>query len=297
MKNNNPKYAFYYLLSLVSLIFLAVSSAIIVFQIINKSVIDNLSNYFYYSGDSSLRFGISAILIALPIFFLSARTIERGLKRGDLDKDSSLRKWLTYFILFISSIIILGSLLSLVNNFLSGELTLKFVLKFFTILIISFLVFSFYLYDIRREKIKKNDKIIKLFLISSLSLISVIFISSWFFVESPKTARDRRMDDALLNNIYNIEANINSYYESNGLLPDNLDILGEDFYLKFNNIISKIEYKKTDEKSFELCANFLTDSYESIRNESYPIYKNDGSKYYVKGYNCFNGNLWVEIKK
>ena len=43
MKNKNPKYAFYYLLSLVALIFMSIFSAVVVFHIIDKSVFDALT--------------------------------------------------------------------------------------------------------------------------------------------------------------------------------------------------------------------------------------------------------------
>lgn len=303
MKNHNPKYAFYYILSLVALIFVSVSSALIIFQIIDKSVFDALAYYGSYSNQSALRFGISALLISAPIFFLCVNLINKGLKNGEIDKESPLRNWLTYFILAVSAVVILGSLVGIINAFLSGEMTLKSILQIITVIIIASLVFSFYLYDIRRNKISKKDRIMKIFFFSSVSLVVIIFVSSWFFVESPRMARERKIDEKVLNNIHSLESYINSYYEKEKELPDDLlmvnnvtEVVNFDQFLVNPVNGERIEYKKIGEREFELCANFRTDSYESKRNEVYPVYIGDGSKVYVKGWNCFKGNLWIEDK-
>jgi len=303
MKNHNPKYAFYYILSLAALIFVAISSALIIFQIIDKSVFDALAYYGSYSNQSALRFGISALLISAPIFFLCVNLINKGLKKGEIDKDSPLRNWLTYFILAVSAVVILGSLVGVINAFLSGEMTLKSILQLLTVILIAAIVFSYYLYDIRRDKILKKDKIMKIFFFSSVLLVIVVFVSSWFFVESPRVARERKIDEKVLNNIYSLENYINSYYEKEEKLPEDLlEVNSVAEVINFNQFLvnpvsgEKIEYKKTGEREFELCANFRTDSYESKRNEVYPIYVGDGSKVYVKGWNCFKGNLWAEEK-
>lgn len=300
MKNNNPKYAFYYLLSLVALIFMAIFSAVIVFYIIDKSIYDALSMVDSYNNQSLLRFAISALLISSPVFFVCANIINQGLKRGILDKDSLLRNWLTYFILAVSAVVILGSIIGVINDFLSGEMTFKSILKLLVVILISALVFSFYLYDIKREKISKKDNVIRIFFGISLVLVTAIFVSAWFFVDSPKVARERKVDNILLNNIYSMESYINNYYDENATLPEDLVVLKEN--LMGNNFDDKIfrdpltnqeiEYNKKGDKDFELCANFRTDSYESERNRSYPVYMNDGTKVYVKGWNCFEGNLW-----
>lgn len=298
MKNNNPKFAFYYLLSLVALIFTAVSSAIIIFQIIDKNVSDALVDR-VYANDGALRFGISALFISAPIFFMMLKFINKGLRKNELEKDSSLRRWLTYFILFVSAVIILGSLIGILNSFLSGEMTLKFVLKALTILLISAIVFSYYFYDIKRENMEKKDKTLKIFSWTSIALVCVIFVSALFFVESPKTARMKRLDQMVLNRVYSLESAVNSYYDLNKKLPENIEEIskyGEKIYFDKKNILDPesgeaIEYKKTGDKQFELCANFRTDSDNQEGRNYY-----SGDKNFKPGYNCFKGILWSEQK-
>jgi len=303
----NAKYTFYYLLSLVALIFTAISVGMIIYSIIDKTVPDALNTY-VGSYDGQLKFAISALIIATPIFYLLSSLILKGLRKEELEKDSGVRRWLTYFILLVSSLIILGVFISVINSFLSGELTSRFILKALSIFIISGAVFSFYFYDIKREDITKKDLIIHLFFYISLALIIAAFISAFFFVESPKTARARRLDQIVVSNISSIEADINTYYTDKKVLPANLEALRSDsgVYLDQTWLVDPetkqaLVYNKSGEKSFELCATFRTDSHQDIQGQtlapvSSPSVSYPGSKVHGIGYQCLSGDLWAAVK-
>jgi uncharacterized membrane protein len=303
-KNNmnnthNAKYAFYYLLSLVALIFTALSVGMIVFNIIDRTIPDILSSI-NGSSDAQLKFAISALLIATPIYYLILNLIYRGLRKEEIAKDSAIRRWLTYFTILVSSLIILGVFIGVINSFLAGDLTSQFILKAVTIFILAAAVFSFYFYDIKRADLIKKDKIVKIFLWASLVIIAAAFVASWFFVESPKTARARRLDQAVVSNINNLESVVNSYYDRYQKLPDNLEAVKaeQDIYLAANALIdpetkTPIVYQKLGDKDFQFCATFRTDTAtENDRTISYP--KN--SQNHAAGYQCFKGSLWSEVK-
>jgi hypothetical protein len=295
---HNAKYTFYYLLSLVALGFMALSVGMIAFSIIDKTVADVLNNFISYN-DRQLKFAISALFISGPSFYLVSRLIGRGLRRGELDKESGIRRWLLYFILFVSSMVILGVFIGVINNFLSGELTARFILKAATIFIISAAVFSFYLHEIKREEFNKSDLVGRIFLFASLAVVLAAFVAAWFFVEAPKTARARLLDQNLINNIYNLENAVNTYYDRYQKLPDNLENLkmDENIYLDSRSLVDSetqvpIVYNKLGDKSFELCATFRLDSGEmGFKGEVVPRYSGD-NKDHRAGYQCLKGNLW-----
>jgi len=301
----NAKYAFYYLLSLVALIFMSLSVGMIVFSIIDKTIPDVL-NSVVGNYDGQLKFAISAILIATPIFYLIINLIYRGLRKEELAKDSGIRRWLTYFTILVSALIILGVFISVINSFLAGDLTSQFILKALTVFIIAAIVFTFYFYDIRREEVIKKDKIMKIFLGVSLVLVVAAFVASWFFVESPKTARQRRLDQAVVNNIYSLESAVNSYYDRYKKLPDNFEaILAEkDIYLDPKVLVdpetkTPIVYQKLGDKDFQFCSTFRTDSAATNNQErvSYPAVSYPaGSKEHAAGYQCLKGTLWAVVQ-
>lgn len=290
--NNNAKYAFYYLLSLASLIFVGLSIGMVAFGIIDRSVSDALdSSYYNYNGQ--LKFAISALLIASPIYYWMSSLISKGLKKGELDKDSGIRRWLTYFIILVSSLIILGFLIGIINSFLSGELTTRFILKSLSVFIISGSVFSYYLYDIKREEVVSRKPVTRIFLFASLAIVLAAFISAWFFVESPKEARNRRLDDMVVSNMRSIEGAVNSYFEQNDRLPADLSELESGSRINLSDSVlvdpetkTPIEYKTVDDISFELCATFRTDSNANQRQAISYDYSHEA------GYQCITDTVW-----
>lgn len=299
IEKNNAKYAFYYLLSLVALVFVAISVGLIAFGIINKTIADALALEGYSNFNNQFKFAISALFIAAPIFYFISNLIDRGLKKQELDQDSGIRRWLTYFILFVSSLIILGVLIGVINNFLSGELTTRFVLKALAVFIIAATTFSFYFYDIKREDATKPDKVIRIFFFASIALVLAAFVAAWFFVESPREARSRRLDQILINNIYSLESVVNSYYERYGALPESLaDLQDDQFYLNASALVDPetgvaIVYNRLDAERFEFCADFRTSSFD---NSHYPSRQMMGSKDHEAGYQCLPGTLWNKVK-
>ncbi len=79
IESNSPKYAFFYLLSLVSLGFMAVSVGMIIFQIINKNIPDLLASAAVCYEAEALRFAIASIVISAPIYYISSFQINKSL--------------------------------------------------------------------------------------------------------------------------------------------------------------------------------------------------------------------------
>ena len=247
MSNNTnaPKFAFYYMLSLVSLIFTAVSVGIVIFQVINKNIVDIIDQYAGRFEPEALKFAISALIIATPIYYVMQKLINKSLYTGELDQESPVRKWLTYFILLVSSVVMIFWLIITLNTFLDGDLTSKFILKALTAIGISALIFSFYLYDIRREKVKKHkDKYFPFFLYGSLILIVGAFVFAIFNVESPRETRLRKIDEMTIRNLDQIKYSVQNFYSENNALPESLDMIKNSTIIRSEDMTLDPETKK-----------------------------------------------------
>lgn len=293
--DTNAKYAFYYLLSLAALIFTGISVGLIASGIIDQTVRDIL-DYGSYASNSQLKFGISALLVAAPVYYWMSALIARGLRRGELAKDSGIRRWLTYFIILVSSLIILGFLLGLLNSFLSGELSTRFILKAVSVFIIAGGVFSYYLYDIKRGIVSDRPAVVKAFFFVSLAIVLASFVSAWFFVESPREARDRQLDDRLVSGMYSLESAVNAFYVETGRLPGNLEELLafpgaglDEQAIADPETGEKIAYQSSGEDTFSLCATFRTDTDDQAGNaRPYMSSTND----HDAGYQCLERTVW-----
>lgn len=299
-----PKYAFYYMLSLVALIFLALSSGVAIFQIINKNIVDILENFQTGYSSELIKFAISALFISAPVYYLSMRAISKSLFSGAMDKDSAVRRWLTYFILFVASVVMLGWLIGILNSFLNGDLTSKFILKALTALLISASIFYFYFYDIKRaEVVNVKNKVITIYFYSSLVFVIAVLVSAFMFVESPTETRNIKYDIATLQNFSQIENALNIYYDENKKLPENLDKLvgwSKASFLTDKILTDKItnkkyEYRIKGKNNYELCADFKTSNKDKGTNMDYNYI--DELWLHDKGYQCLEKKIAVEEAK
>lgn len=263
--NNSAKFAFLYMLSLVSLVFFAIAVATVAFQTVNKNIVDLIEPFRGRFSPEALKFAISSILIAGPIYYFTAWQINKNLAAGKLALESGVRKWLTYFILFVSSVVMIGWLIGTLFNFLDGELTLKFILKAGSAILIAAAVFSFYLYDIRRTETAGKDKVIRIFFYGSIVVALAALVTAFYFAPSPAETRARKRDNETLNRFNMIEGALQGYWSENKKLPADLEELTKDRkylsdrYVKDAVSGDKFGYKVlADKKSYELCATFLT---------------------------------------
>jgi hypothetical protein len=260
-QNNAAKHAFYYMLSLVSLIFVSLSVGMIVFQIINKNIIDPINLYGY--NPETLKVAISMLVIASPVYFFFARLIHQNLAAGSLEKESDIRKWLTYFIMFVASVVVIGWLIGTLFSYLNGDLSTRFALKAVSAIAISSTIFAYYLYDIRREQVVGvKDKVSAAFFYGALVAVVIALVSAFVFVESPTETRNRRQDERLLYKFDRIASELDNFYNNKKVLPKNLEELRDNStYLPASDLTDQttgkmIEYKVISEREYELCGEF-----------------------------------------
>ena len=147
--------AFAYLVMFTTLYFVAYNLGSLLFDLINVAwpdAADNGYEFWRKSLDDSLRWSVSALVIAFPVFAFVAHRVARDVARHPIKRLSPVRRWLTYLTLFIAATVLIGDMTALVYNLLGGELSLRFVLKVLVVATIAGSVFGYYLWDLRREE-------------------------------------------------------------------------------------------------------------------------------------------------
>lgn len=293
IQKDSAKFAFFYMLALIALSFMSYSIGAIIFQIINKNIPDVLSTYSGVYSSGALKFAISALIVSAPIYYIAMWQIGKNLFKGLLDKDSGVRRWLTYFILLVSSVVMIGWLIGIIYNFLDGELTAKFILKALTSIVIAAAVFSYYLIDIKREKTKEAKSMInKIYFFISLLIAVVVLVSSFFFVESPMEARNKRQDNLIMENLYRLDSAVQSYYNYENKMPESLKALTNYEYdkLRAEDILDPVsgkqyDYKVTGANSYEICADFKT---SNVKREDVTDWYYEEGWVHEAGYYCIS---------
>ena len=261
-KYSSAKVAFLYCLSMIGLGFLAVGVGTALFSLVDKLLPQVATGYYNGLESGAFKFAISSIVIAGPLYFWLVYLLRRGLVKNEYDHESGPRRWLTYLLLLISSVTILGSLVRLLYSYLDGDLSTRFALKALVVLIIAGLVFGYYFYDLKNEA-KKGEWFVKAVFIVSLVLVVGSFVASIIYGESPKVARARRVDQQTLSMLDRTENTINSFYTKNKKLPVDLaeltsqsdgGLLMIDLENKDNG--AKVEYRFEKDDKYQLCTKF-----------------------------------------
>lgn len=145
--------AFMYLVLFTTLYLTTFNLGRLIFQFINLGFPDPAAYYdFVNSARQAIRFSVSSLIIAFPIFMYLSLLIGRAIKRDPSKRASKVRKWLTYMTLFVAAGVIIGDLTALVYGLLGGELSLRFALKALTVGVIAGGIFGYYLWDLQQEE-------------------------------------------------------------------------------------------------------------------------------------------------
>jgi len=144
--------AFMYLLLFTTLYIVAFNLGSLIFEFINRALPDRASRMSDVAVRESIRWSVSSLIVALPIFLYMSRLTARTIRLHPHERTSPVRRWLTYLTLFAAACVLIGDVVTLVYNLLGGELTARFVLKALTVGAIAGAIFWYYLSDLRRDE-------------------------------------------------------------------------------------------------------------------------------------------------
>jgi hypothetical protein len=149
---------FLHLLAIVALYTSGIAFLVLIFQYVNVLLPDPLADGGYYmmhrfSGSyTAIRWSLSSLIIVFPVYLLTTRHLNKSYKKTPSKANLWIRKWLTYFTLFAAALIIIGDLVTLLNNLLGGELTLRFILKVLAVFFVAGSVFYYYFWELKKYK-------------------------------------------------------------------------------------------------------------------------------------------------
>lgn len=259
-KRNIPRDVFLHLLAIVTLYWSAVSFVALLWQYINYFFPDALYNYYSYMGFTGpIRFAVSSLIIVFPIFILVSWYLNKIYMRESVVRESKIRKWLIYLTLFITSLVIIGDLVSIINMFLGGEITIRFFLKALSVLLVAVVVFWYYLDDVRREI---PTKLAKSFAWATGVIVLAVVVGAFFIVGSPMTARLMQFDQQKISDLQNIQSQIVNYWQRKEVLPNSMADLNDTisgFRVPVDPQTNQpygYKIKDAANLSFEFCADF-----------------------------------------
>lgn len=259
----SPQFFFLAIGSLVTLIASVSAFLNLVFSALDHVFPDVLTasyqyGYVSYSYDA-MRSALAILIIVFPVYLLLNRLWSRTIAKGMSHWDEVIRKWIIYLILFLASVTVIVDLVTLVRYFVSGEITIRFVLKVLVVLVTALIVGWYY---VRRLKTQASTGFDTLLLAKSVVLVLAAIVWSFTVMGGPGSQRDLRLDQRRIEDLQSIQWQVINYWQQKEKLPLSLE--------EFKNPVSNYmvpqdpefekgavyEYRKISDKTFELCATF-----------------------------------------
>lgn len=258
-----PKDFFLWAGAMLALYISVFSFVSLIFSYINFAFPDAL-DYSYDPYSSAMRASIASLVVLFPLAVFLMRVIRTSIQKDPTRDDIWVRRWALVFTIFIAAAGAAVDLITLINYFLGGDLSTRFVLKVALVFLVAAGFFMHFLADLRGYW-SKNPRYALFVGFGAGAVVIVSIISGFFIMGTPGQVRLQRFDDQKVSDLQNIQYQIINYLQTKQVLPMNLRELedplagyvlpkdpqsGQDYGYR----ITKAPY------SFEVCADFNTDS-------------------------------------
>ena len=235
----------------------------LIFDYINHAFPNAVTGEYYadvYS--SSISYETASLIVLTPLFLVLMRLIRRDIARDPTRAEIWVRRWALFLTLFIAGATMAIDLIVLLTYYLQGQdLTIGFLLKVLTVLLVIGLGFMHFMADLwgywAQERTKAR-------MVNWAVAILVIFaiVGGFFIVGSPQYQRQLKQDATRVQDLQNIQWQVVNYWQQKESLPATLADLKDPIS---NSIVpvdpatgAAYEYKRLSPLDFELCATFAT---------------------------------------
>src|SRR6266478_5404598 len=252
--------AFLYLLSFATLATWTTAVGSMLFEFINHWFPDAISRSSAYYVRSSVTWQMASVAVAFPIYLLVMRLILREAADHPERLESGVRKWLTYLALLGTAGAMICDLIWFLDYFLTGELTVRFVLKSATIMLISGAVFAYYLGSLRWNRSANLQRArARNIVFGAAATLTVIatFCIGLGVAGTPSRQRQMEADRKRVEDLRNIGNAIKLWHEKNGAMPAALGDVNS--RVTDPETGAAYEYHPKTGTAYELCANFYSD--------------------------------------
>jgi len=227
------------------------------FSVINYFRPDALAGYFY---GNSVAWPISMLIVLVPILYILEWLINRDISQIPEKADLWIRKWRSYLTVFLAIVLVGGDLIALINVYLNGEITSRFVYKIIVVLLVGGAIGKYYFFSIfNTHKWAKASRRFNAWF--GIVLVLAAIITGFIAFGSPTKQRAIRFDNQRISDLNNIQWQIINYWQQKGKVPTALADVADPlsgFVLPTDpEDGSAYEYSQgTTTRSFQLCTTF-----------------------------------------
>ncbi len=296
----SPKYVFLWLAAMITLYISIGSSAVLLFNYIDILFPDKLVAGYYDPYSGAVRFAIASLVVVFPLYLLLMRMVHRDIRADAERAELGVRKWLVYLTIFAAAAFLAGALIALINTFLNGEITTRFLLKLIVVFVLAGSTFWYYIEELRGVW-QTNEQRSKYVGMGTAILVLVAIVSGFFLIGTPGDARAYRFDERRVQDLESLQYQLVDYYRAKREVPVSLDALidtiGTGALPTDPDTGEQYDYRRTSSTAFELCATFARSSGERKSTRPWaPMPGIQGADWtHEAGTHCFSRTIDPEL--
>lgn len=249
-----------------------ISLIALLFEYVNTAFPDPLAYY----GDpygGAVRAAMAGVIVLVPTTLILLRIIRKSIMKEPGKAEVWVRRWALVLTIFIAVAVILIDLITLITNFLGGDLSIRFGLQVAIVLLVALGVFMHFLADLRGYWIANAKKANLVGIgVGILALASVV--AGFFIIGTPGEIRMLRYDEQKVSDLQSIQYQVVNYYQQKEALPEDLTYLNDPISSfmtpKDPQTGEAYRYTVTGPLSFELCATFNEPTPNTAGQGNYP---------------------------
>jgi hypothetical protein len=261
-----PKDFFLWAFAMIAFYWSIFSLIALLFAYIDHAFPDALVSYTdpYSSG---MRFSMASLIVFFPLYLYLMRVIRKDIERDPTRNEIWVRRWLIVLTIFLAGLTVAGDLVTLINYFLGGDLTTRFLLKVVVIVLIAAGVLMHFLADMWGYWREYPDR--ARYVGWGAGILIVITIAAGFLIlGTPGQVRLYRFDDQKVQDLTNIQYQVLNYYQTKGSIPSSLQDLNDPLsgFTVPNDPQGngdQYTYQVKGALTFELCATFNAETQPS----------------------------------
>jgi hypothetical protein len=195
------------------------------------------------------------VVVFLPAYLGFTRVVNKMRRQSTEQTYLPLTRWLIYLSLLVSGLVLLGDLVVVINTFLEGEITVRFILKALAVLVVVGSAFYYYLLDARDYWLSHEQQSVWCGIGAGVLAAAIVGVG-FMHIEAPAEVRERRLDEKQLSDLQEIQWRIYNHLETQAKLPADLAVLEATAPLPTAAQERTLYRYQLTEAGFELCATF-----------------------------------------
>ncbi len=209
--------------AMVALYWSIVSFLILLFEYIDRAFPDIVTAPYMDPYAGGIRYAMASLIVLGPLTVVLLRFIRRDITEDASKAEIWVRRWALMLTIFVAGLTVAIDLITLINTFLGGELTTRFLLKVLAVLLVASGGFMHFYADLKGywKNVSCSRKTCRL-CFGAVAILTVV--AGFFIVGSPADIRLLRLDDQKQNDLSNIQWQVVNYWQLKEVLPQHWTI-------------------------------------------------------------------------